>query len=86
MLSKYINIKIYRTLSLLVVAYGCVTWSLKLREERRLRVFQNSALRRIFGPKRDEVIGVWRILNNEELNYLYSSSSIVQVIRSRRMR
>ena len=57
-----------------------------LREERKLRVFENRVLRRIFGPRRDEVMGQWRRLHNEELNDLYSSSNIVRVIKSRRMR
>ena len=69
-----------------VVLYGCETWSLTLREERKLRAFQNMVLRRIFGPRRDEVSGEWRRLHNEELNDLYSSPSIVRVIKSRRMR
>ena len=56
-----------------MVLYGCETWSLTLREERRLRVFENRVLRRVFGPKRDEVTGEWRKLHNEELNNLYSS-------------
>ena len=66
-----------------VVLFGCETWSLKLREERRLRAFENRVLRRIIGPKRDEVTGEWRMLHNEELNDLYSSPNIVGVIKSR---
>ena len=77
---------IYRTIILLVVLYGCETWSLALREEHRLRVFENRVLRRIFGPRRDGVTGEWRKLNNEKLNDLYSSLNIVRVIKSRRMR
>jgi hypothetical protein len=63
-----LKIKIYRTIILPVVFYGCETWSLTLREEQRLRVFENRVLRRIFGPKRDGVTGEWRELHNEELN------------------
>ena len=66
--------------------YGCETWSLTLREERRLRVFENRVLRRIFGPKRDGVTGEWRKLHNEELNDLYSSPNIFRMVKSRRMR
>jgi len=66
--------------------YGFETWSLILQEERKLRVFENMVLRRIFGPRRDEVSGEWRRLHNEELNDLYCSSNIVRVIKSRRMR
>jgi len=76
------KIKLYRTIILPIVLYGCETWSLTLRVERRLRVFENRVLRRIFGPKRDEVTGEWRKLHNEELNHLYSSPSIVRVIKS----
>ena len=67
-----------------LVLYGCETWSLKLKEERRLNVYENRVLRRIFGPERDEVTGEWRKLHNEELNNMYSPC-IVQVIKSRRM-
>jgi len=86
LLSKNLNIKIYRTIILPVVLYGCETWSLTLREERKLTVFKNRVLRKIFGPRRDEVTGEWRRLHNEELNNLYSSPNIVRVIKSRRMR
>ena len=86
LLSKNLNIKIYRTIILPVVLYGCETWSLTLREERKLRVFENMVLRRIFGPRRDEVTGEWMRLHDEELNDLYSSPNIVRVIKSRRMR
>jgi hypothetical protein len=64
----------------------CETWSLTLREEHRLRVFENKVLRRIYGPKRDEGTGGWRKLHNEELHDLYSSPSIITIIKSRRMR
>ena len=77
---------ICRTVILPVVLYGCETWSLTLREKRRLRVFENRVLRRIFGAKRCEVSGEWRRQHNDELNDLYCSSNIVQVIKSRRMR
>ena len=69
-----------------VVLHGCETWSLTLREEWNLRVFENMVLRRIFGPRREEVTGEWRRLHNEELNDFYSSPNIVRVIKSRRMR
>ena len=74
------------TLILPIVLYGCETWSLILREERRLNVFENRVLRRVFGPKRDEVTGEWRKLHNEELSNLYSLPNIVRVVKSRRMR
>jgi len=69
-----------------VVLYGCGTWSLTLREERRLRVFENRVLRRTFGPERGEVTGEWRKLHNEELNDLYCSPNIVRMLESRIMR
>ena len=71
LLTKNVKIKIYRILILPVVLYGCETWLLTLQELRRLRVFENKVLRRIFGPRRDEVTGDWRRLHNEELNDLY---------------
>ena len=77
---------LYRTIILPVVLYGCETWSLTLREERRLMLFENRVLRRIFGPKRDEVTGERRKLHNEELNDLYCSPNIFRVIKSRRMK
>jgi hypothetical protein len=77
---------VYKTIILPVNLYGCETWSLTLREEHRLRVFENKVLRRIFGPKRDEATGGWRKLQNEELRDLYSSPSITRIIKSRRMR
>ena len=76
----------YRPIILPVVLYGCETCSLTLREERKLRVFENMVLRRIFGPRRDKVMWKWRRLHNEELNDLYSSPNIVWVIKLRRMR
>ena len=85
-LSKNLKIKIYRTITLSFVLYGCETWSLTVREERRLTVFENRVLRRIFGPKRDEVTGEWRKVYNEELNDLYCSPNNIRVIKSRRMR
>ena len=80
------KIKIYRNIILPVVLYGCEAWSLTLRKGRKLRVFENMVLRRIFGPRREELTGEWRRLHNEKLNDLYSSPNIVRVIKSRRMR
>ena len=89
MFQKSLRIKFkitkYRAIILPVVLYGCETWPLTLREERKQRVFENMVLRRIFGPRRDEVTGEWRRLRNEELD-LYYSPNIVRVIKSRRMR
>jgi len=84
LLSKYLKIKIYRTIILPVVLYGCENWSFALRKERRLREFENRVLR-IFGSGRDEVTWEWRKLHNEELNDLSCSTNIVWVIKSRRM-
>jgi hypothetical protein len=83
LLSKNLEIKVYRIKILPVVVYGCETWSLTLREERRLRVSQNGALKRIFEPKRDGVTGEWRKIHNKELNNVYSSPNIFRVIKSR---
>jgi hypothetical protein len=86
LLSTKLKIEIYRAIIFSLVLYGSETWSLTLREERRLSVFENRVLRRIFGPKREEVTREWRELHNEELNDLYCPHRIVWVIKSRRMR
>jgi len=86
LLSKNIKIEIPRTIILHIVLYGCETWSITLREERRLAVFEDRVLRRIFGPKREEVIGEWRELHTEELNELFCSPNTVRVMKSRRMK
>jgi hypothetical protein len=86
LLSKNVKIKIYRAIMLRVVLYGCESWLLTLREECRLRVFENRVLRRIFGPKRDEATGEWRRLHKKELYALYSSPNIIRVIKSRSLR
>jgi hypothetical protein len=85
LLSKKVEVKVYKTIILPVVLYGCGTWSLTLREEHRLRVLENRVLRRIFGPKQDEVTGEWRKLHSEELHILYSSPNIIRQVKSRRM-
>jgi hypothetical protein len=85
LISRTLKIKIYKTVILPVVLFGCETWSLSLGEEQRLSVFENSVLRTIFGPKRERD-GSWRKLHNDELHNLYSSPNIVRVIKSRRMR
>jgi hypothetical protein len=84
-LSKNIKIKTHSTIILPVVSYGCEIWSLTLREEPRLRVSENRVLRRIFGPKREGIMGELRKLHCEERNDLYSLSNISRVIKSRRM-
>jgi hypothetical protein len=85
LLSKNVKAKIFTTVILLVVLYGCEVWSLALGEEHRLRVFENRVLRKMCGPKRDEVTGEWRRLHNEELYGMYSSTNVIRVIKSRRM-
>jgi hypothetical protein len=78
---KNLKIRIYKTIILPVVLYGCETWSLTLSKEHRLRVLENRVLRRIFGQKRDKVTGEWRKSHNEELRILYSSRSIIRIIK-----
>jgi hypothetical protein len=85
LLFRNFKVKIYKTIILPVVLYGCETWSATLREEHRLRMFENRGLRKIFGPKGDEVMGQWRKLHTGELLNLYSSSDIIRQIKSRRM-
>jgi hypothetical protein len=84
--SKNIKISIYKIIILPIVLYGCETWSLTLRDEHRLRVFENRVLRRIFEPKRDKVTGGWRKLPHEEIHNFYSSPSKIRMIMLRRMR
>jgi hypothetical protein len=86
LLSKNVKVRTYKIIILPVVLYGCETWSLTVREKHKLRVFENRVLRRIFGQKRDRVTGGWRKLHNEELHNMYSSPSIIRIIRSGRMR
>jgi hypothetical protein len=83
--NKSLKLCCYKTINLPVVLYRCETWSLTVREEHKLRVFENRVLR-IFGPKRDGVMGGWRKLHKEELHNLYSLPSIIRIIKSRRMR
>ena len=85
-IKKNVNIKIYKIIILPVVLYGCETWSMTLRKERRLRVCGNRVLRKIFGPKKDKVTREWRKLHNEELNYLYCSANNVRMIKLRTIR
>jgi hypothetical protein len=86
LLSRNVKVNVYKTIILPVVLYGCETWSVTLREEHRLRVFENRILRRIFGPKRSEVTGDWTKVHNEELHNFYLSPDIIRQIKSRRMR
>jgi hypothetical protein len=84
LLRKNLKIRIYKTVP--VVLYMCETWSLTLREEHRLGVFENRVLRRMYVPKRVEVTGEWRKLHNEKLHDFYSLPSIIRTMKSRRMR
>jgi hypothetical protein len=86
LLSRNLEVKIHKTIILPVVLHGCETWYQIVREELRLRVYENRVLRGIFGPKRDEVTGDWRKLHSGELHNLYSSPDIIRQIKSRRMR
>jgi hypothetical protein len=85
LLPKNMKVRLCKTIIFPVVLCGCETWSLTLREEHKLRVFENMVLRKIFGPKTDEVVGGWRKLHNEALHTLYSSPSIIRISKSRRM-
>ena len=85
-LSKYVKSKIYRNIILLVVLYGCETWSFTLREGHRLKGFKNRVLRKVFGPKRDKIAGYWRRMANERLHDLCCSPNIMLVIKPRRKR
>ncbi|KAJ4444117.1 hypothetical protein ANN_05906 [Periplaneta americana] len=86
LLSKKLKVRIYKTVILPVVLYGCETWTITLREEQRLRVFENKVPRKIFGAKKDEVTGEWRKLHNAELHALHSTPDIIKNIKSRRLR
>jgi hypothetical protein len=86
LLSKNVKVRIYKIIIFPVVLYGCETWSVTVREEHKLRALENRVLRRMFRPKRDGVTGGWRKLHNEELHNLYSSPSIIRIIKPRRMR
>jgi hypothetical protein len=86
LLSRYAKVRIYKTIILPVVFYGCETLSLTLREEHGLKVFENRVLRRIFEPKVDEVRGEWEKLHNREIHNLYSLPDVIRQIKSRRMR
>jgi hypothetical protein len=85
-IDHHIKIRIYKTIILSVVMYGCETWPLTLREEHRRRVFENRVLRRIFEPRRNQVTGEWRKLHNEDLHDLHSSPSIIRIMKEKGMR
>ena len=85
LLTRKLKVKTYKTIILPVVLFGCETWSLTLKEEHRLRMFENKVLRKIFGANKDEITGEWRKLHNAELHALYSSPNIIRSIISRRL-
>jgi hypothetical protein len=85
LLSRNVKVKVHKTIILPAVLHGCDTWSLTVREERRLRVFENRVLRRIIGPKSDNVAGEWRNLHSEELHTSYSSPNVIRQMKLRRM-
>ena len=86
LISRKLKLKIYRTVILPVILYGCESWSTTLADEHKLHVFENKVLRKIYGPKRDEMTGEWRRLHNEELHGLYDSPDVVKIMKSRRLR
>ena len=86
LLSTKLKVKTYKTIILPVLQYGCETWSLTLREEHRLRVFENKVLRKIFGAKKDKITGKWRKLHNVELHLVYGPSYIIKNLKSRRLK
>ena len=86
LLSKKLKVKTYKPIIQPVILYGCETWSLTLREEHKIRVFENKILRKIFGAKKDEITGDWRKLHSAELHALYSSLNIIRSLKSRRLR
>ena len=86
LLSKKLIVNTYKTIMLPVVLYGCETWSLGLKEEHKLRVFENKVLRKIFGAERDKITGQWRKLHNAELHALYSSLNIIKNLKSRKLK
>ena len=86
LLSKKLKVKTYKTIILPVVLYGRETWSVTLKEEHRLRVFENKVLRKIFGAKKDEITGEWRKLHKAEIHALYCSPNIIRSLKSRRLR
>ena len=87
LLSHYRNFRLFYAIIFIlpVILYACETWTLTLREEKRLQLFENKVLRKIFGPKRDDQIGKWRRLHNSELHDLYGKPDIIRIVKSRRL-